>query len=107
LRPSQPTQPISLSGNSVVVAVLAIADLVAGQDQRQALGQQQARELVFPKLAAKCDNRCVVGRAFMAAIVAVIVVRAVTVFLAITLIVLFIVAEQVRQRETIMDGSHD
>src|SRR6266849_3729962 len=40
----------------------------------------------------------------MAAIVAVVVVGAVAIVLAIGLVVFFIVAEQIRQREAVMDG---
>ena len=88
----------------VVVAVLGVADFIAGQNQRQALRQQQARELVFPKLAAQRDDRRVVGRAFMAAIVAVVVVGAVAIVFAVGLVVLLVVAEQIRQREAVMHG---
>src|ERR1700676_3862899 len=88
----------------IVVAVLRVADFIAGQNQRQALRQQQARQLVFPELAAQRQNRRVVGRAFMAAIVAEVFVGAVAIVLAIGLIVLFVVAEQIRQREAVMHG---
>src|SRR5436190_58253 len=41
----------------VVVAALRIADLVAGEQQRQALRQQQAGELVAPQLPPECCDR--------------------------------------------------
>src|ERR1700676_5598054 len=83
----------------IVVAVLRVADFVAGQNQRQALPQQYARQPVLSKLEAQRVYRRVVDRAFMAAIVAVILARAVAIILAVGLVVLFVVAEQIRQRE--------
>src|ERR1700742_410453 len=88
----------------IVVAVLGVADLVAGKDQRHALCQQQARQLVFAKLMPQRDNRRIVGGAFMAAIVAEIVAGAVAIVLAIGFVVLLVVAEQVGQRESVMHG---
>ena len=58
----------------VVVADLRVADLVAGEQQRHALRQQQAGELVLAQLPAQRHDLRIVGRAFIAAIVAVIVV---------------------------------
>src|SRR5258707_9462349 len=52
----------------IVVAVLRVADFVAGQNQRQALCQQQTGQLVLAELAAKRRDRRVVGRALMATI---------------------------------------
>src|ERR1700724_2178521 len=88
----------------VVVAGLRVADFVAGQKQRQALRQQQTGKLVLPKLTARRCYRRVVGRAFMAAIGAVVLVRAVAIAFAIGLVVFFIVAEQILEREAVMHG---
>jgi len=88
----------------VVVTVLRIADLVAGQHQRRALCEEEAGELVLAKLAAQRRDRGIVGRALMAAIIAVVVARAVAVVFAVGLVVLLVVAEQVRQRKTVVDG---
>src|SRR5712671_763318 len=56
----------------IVVAGLRVADFVACKNQRQALRQQQTRKLVFPELTTQRIYRGVIGRAFMAAIGAVI-----------------------------------
>ena len=101
--PADPADLVVLA-IGVVVAVLRVADFVAGQHQRRALRQQQAGELVLAQLAPQRGDRGIVGRAFMAAIVAVIVAGAVAIVLAVGLVVLFVVAEQIRQRETVMDG---
>ena len=68
------------------------------------LREEQAGELVLAQLPAQRNDRGVVGRALMAAIVAVVVVGAVAIVLAVGLVVLLVVAEQVGQRETVMDG---
>src|SRR5262249_35146473 len=70
----------------IVVAGLRIGDLVAGQDQRRALREQQAGELVSPQLPAQCRDGRIIGRALMTAIVAVVVVGAVAIVLAIGLV---------------------
>src|SRR6187551_3622634 len=95
--PADPADLVVLAVG-VVVAVLGVADFVAGQDQRHALRQQQGRQLILAQLAAQCGYRHIVSRAFVAAIVAVVVAGAVAVVLAIGLVVLLLVAEQVRQR---------
>ena len=83
--PADPADLVVLA-IGIVVAGLAVADFIAGQNQRQALRQQQTCELVLPKPASKCCYRRVIGRAFMAAIVAVVVAGAVAIFLAIGLL---------------------
>ena len=101
-----PTNPADLVvlAIGVVVAALRIADFIAGQHQRRALREHQARQLVLAELAAQRNDRGVVGRAFMPAIVAVVVAGAVAIVFAVGLVVLLVVAEQIRQRETVMDG---
>src|SRR5204862_534976 len=88
----------------VVVAVLRIADLVAGQQQGRALREEKAGELVLAQLPAQRNDRGIAGRAFMAAIVAVVVVGAVAIVLAVGLVVPVVGADQVGQRETVVDG---
>src|SRR3954451_2546796 len=86
----------------IVVAELRVADLVAGENQRQALREQQTSELVFSQAPPQRDDFRIVGRTFNAAIVAQVVVGAVAIVLAIGLVVLFVVAEQVGERKTVM-----
>src|SRR3982074_1510328 len=88
----------------IVVAVLTVAYLIAGQNQRQALRQQQAGQLIFPELTAKRCDRRIVGRAFMAAIGAVIFAGTVAIVFAVGQVVFLVVAEQVSQREAVMHG---
>ena len=101
--PADPADVVVLA-IGVVVASLAVADLVAGQDQRRTLRQQQTRKLISSQLTSQRNDIGIVGRPLMAAIVAVIVAGAVAIAFAIGLIVLLVVAEQVGERKTVMDG---
>ena len=74
-----------------------VAHLVAGEDERNALRQQQAGELVLAQLPAQLQDLRIVGRAFVAAIGAEVVVRAVAIVLAVGLVVLLIVANRDRR----------
>src|SRR6186997_2021008 len=85
--PTDPTGLVVLA-IGIIVAVLRIADFVAGEQQRRALRQHQADQLVLSELAAECCDRRIIGRAFMAAIVAVIIAGAVAIVFAIGLVVL-------------------
>src|SRR5437764_9335094 len=88
--PADPADLVILA-IGVVVAVLRVANFVASQQQRRALCEQQAGELVLAELAAQRDDFGIVGRAFNPAIIAVVVVGAVAVLLAVGLVVLFVV----------------
>src|SRR5262249_6532481 len=94
----------------VVVAALRIADLVAGEQQRRALRQQHAGELVAAQPPPQPEDGGIVGRTLMAAIVAVVVVGAVAIVLAVRQIVFLVVGKEIGERETVMhrdvvDGS--
>src|SRR5690242_11180150 len=99
--PTDPSDWIVLA-IGVVVAVLGVADLVAGEEERNALCKQQASELIFPQPVAKRIDLGIIALAFMAAIVAVIIVGAVAIILAISLVMLGVVAEHISQREAVM-----
>src|SRR5262249_50679685 len=87
----------------VVVAVLRIADLVAGENERHAQRQHQAGKLISTKPLAQRDDGWIIARPLMAAIITVIVIGAVAVVLAVGLVVLLVVAEQVGKGEAVMD----
>src|SRR5260370_5308664 len=101
--PADPARFVILA-IGIVVTGLRVADLIASQDQRQALRQQQTGELVSAQLTTKRCYLGIVGRAFMAAIGAVVLVGAVAIALAIGLVVFFVVAEQILEREAVMHG---
>ena len=103
LRPVHPADLVILA-IGVIVAVLAVADLVARQQQRHALREKQAGKLIALAPPAHRENGRIVGCAFDAAIDAQIVVRSVAIVFAVGLIVLVLVAHQVFEREAVVHG---
>src|SRR5882724_1443882 len=89
---------------SVVIALLRSSPLVATQKHRHALRKKKCGQKIPPLPFAQSVNLGVVGWTFDAAIPGEIVVVAVIVPVAVQFIVLFVVAEQIVQRETIMRG---
>ncbi len=88
----------------VVVAALGAAPLVAGGQHRDAVGQAQGRDQVGGLPAAQREDRRVVGLALLATVPGPVVVGAVTVALAVGLVVLAVVRHQVAQREPVVGG---
>src|SRR6185369_10587762 len=79
-----------------------MADLVAGQQHRRSLGQQQGREEIALLLPTLRNDRRVVGWAFDTEIEAQILRMAVLVILLIGFVVLLVVRDQIGQRESVM-----
>src|SRR5690606_11777074 len=101
-----PVQPADLAvlAVGVVVAALAAAELVAGHQHRDTLRQQRGGDEVAHLLAAQLADFRVVGRAFGAAVPAVVVVAAVAVVLPVRLVVLTVVGDEVAQGEAVVGG---
>src|SRR5262249_37931145 len=92
--PVEPADRVVLA-IGVVVAVLAAAELVAGKQHRRAVGEQQgAEEVAFLPFAGRDDAR-VVGRTFLAVVEAAVVGMAVAILLAVRLVVLVVVGDQI------------
>jgi len=88
----------------VVVPALRAARLVAGEEHRHAArDEQHDREVADLPLAQRLDLR-VVGLALDAAVPAQVVVRAVPVALAVRLVVLPVVGDEVVEREAVVAG---
>ena len=102
-RPIDPTNLVILA-IGIVVAVLGVAHLIARNEHRHSLRQQQRGEQIALLTCSQYQDLGVFGRAFHAAIPALVVVSAVPVFLAICLVVLALVAHQVVQDEAIVGG---
>src|SRR5207244_9479243 len=79
----------------VVVAALAAAHLVAAEDHRDALGQEDRRQEVALLAPAQRPDLGVVGRALHAAVPRPVVALAVVVVLAVGVVVLVVVGDQV------------
>ena len=88
----------------VVVALLGPADLVAAEQHRHALREEQRGQEVALLARAQRVDRRIVGRAFDAAVPRSVVVLAVLVVLAVGLVVLLVVGDQVAQREAVVRG---
>src|ERR1700680_4005295 len=101
--PIVPTGRVVLSV-TIIVASLRAADFVAPADHRYALRAQQRQQEISLLPLAQVDDFGVVGLPLLAAIPGVIVVGSVAVFFAIGLVVLFVVGDQVVERETVVRG---
>ncbi len=103
LVPVEPGQFVVLAVG-VVVALLGPADLVAGEQHRDALAGEEDGEGVLHLPGAQLVDRGVVGGALGAAVPAVVVVGAVVVALAVGLVVLVVVGDQVGEGEAVVRG---
>ena len=88
----------------VVVAVLGARELVARQDHRGAAGKEQRRQHVAHLPEADRADVGVVGRAFGSVVVREVVGVTVAVLLAVRLVVLVVVGDEVVEREAVMGG---
>ena len=102
-RPVHPGDLVVLAVG-VVVASLGAPDLVAGQQHRDALRQQQRGEEVALLPRPQREHRLVVGRALDAAVPGPVVVAAVPAVLAVGLVVLVVVGDKVLQGEAVVAG---
>ena len=101
--PVEPRELVVLAPG-VVVALLRAAELVAAEQHRDALGEEQRRQEVALLPLAQRDDLGVVGRALGAAVPRAVVVRAVAVVLAVRLVVLVVVGDEVGEREAVVGG---
>src|SRR5205085_2396604 len=88
----------------VVVAALRVTKFVTGEQHRYTERQQQRREQVALLLVAQADDRGIVCWSLDPAIPAEIRVVPVAVLFTVGLVVLFVVADEVVQREAVMRG---
>ena len=88
----------------VVVALLGAAELVAAEEQRHPEGEEQGGEHGPPLAGPEGDDVGVVGRPLGPAVPRPVVVGAVPVVLAVGLVVLGVVGDQVGQGEAVVDG---
>src|SRR5581483_3535250 len=86
----------------IVVAALAMAELVAAEDHRRAQREQRGRQQVALLPLPQRGDLGIVGRAFDAAIPGAVVGVTVTVVLAIGLVVLVVERDEVVEREPVM-----
>ena len=90
---------------SIVIAPLRSSPLVSAGKHRHALGKKKRRQEIPPLPFAQGIDLWVIGRSFDAAIPRLIIIVPVVVAVAVRLIVLFIVADQVVESETVVRGN--
>ena len=88
----------------IVVAALASAAFVAAQEHGHPLGKKQGDQKVSFLPGAQAHHSRIAGRPFRTAVPRTVVTFAVAVFLAVGLVVLFIVGNQIVQSKTVMGG---
>src|SRR6202023_1970215 len=102
-RPVEPGGLVVLAVG-VVAAPLGPTELVAAEQHRDTLGQQQRREEVALLPATQAGDRGVIRRAFHAAVPRPVVVRAVAVVVPVGLVVLGVVRDEAGQGEAVEGG---
>src|ERR1700677_787402 len=102
-RPVQPGDHVVLAVR-VVVALLGVAELIAGQQQRDTERQEQRGQHGAGLPGSQRQHVRVGGLAFGPAVPGAVVAGAVVVGLAVRLVVLAVVGHQVPQREAVMHG---
>ena len=103
LVPVDPRQ-LGVLGVGVVVALLGAAELVAVEQHRDALAEQQRGDEVALRARPQLQHLGVVGGALGAVVPRAVVALAVVVVLAVGLVVLLVVGHQVAQREAVVGG---
>ena len=101
--PVQPGHLVVLAVG-VVVAAGGAPDLVAGGEHRHAGGEQQRAEKVAHRATPREGDHGVVGRTFGAVVPRAVVVAAVAVVLAVGLVVLLLVGDEVGEGEAVVRG---
>src|SRR5208337_4549734 len=101
--PVQPGELVVLA-IGVIVPLLGVPDLVAGQEHGDALGEHQRDHEIALLALAKFENDRVVGRSLGSAVPAIVAARAVAVLLAVGLVMLVVVRDKVFEREAVVAG---
>src|SRR5271165_3519851 len=99
--PVVPTDLVVLAVG-VVVAALGAQDLIAAAQHGNPLRKKQRRQQVACLYFARPVDLRIIGRPLGAHVPRMVVVRAVLIVLAVGLVVLFVVADQIVQREAVM-----
>src|SRR4051812_38586468 len=99
-----PAEPgdLAVLAPRVVVAALRAPELVAAEDHRRPLGEQQRRQEVALLTCAQLVDLGVVGLALGAVVPRAVVIGAVLIVLAVRLVVLVVVRDEIAQREAVV-----
>src|SRR5246127_1352981 len=88
----------------IVVPLLGTSELVTGKQHRRALGEEQGGKKITPLAPSQCIYVLVVRRAFGAAVPRPVIGLAVLVVLAVRIVVLVVVGDEIAERESVMNG---
>src|SRR4051794_37108364 len=86
----------------IVVAQLGVADLVSSQQHGHALGEQESSDKIAGLLQAQGIDCSVIGRSLYSTVPTAVAVCAIAIVFAISLVMFFVVANQVTQGETVV-----
>ena len=98
--PAHPSHRV-VTAVGIVVAVLCVAEFIAGVNKRYALREQTIGKSIFYLLLSEFIRLFPLRRTFQSAVPAVILVGTIVVVLAVRLVMLFVVAHSVIERETV------
>src|SRR6476660_4458516 len=102
-RPVEPAKVVVLAVR-VVVALLSAQHLVAGEQHRDTLAQEQQGDGVARALPAELEYRGIVGLALHTRVPAEVVVAPIAVVLGVRLVVLAVGAQEIPEREAVVTG---
>src|SRR4029453_14153251 len=102
--PVEPRQLVVLA-ISIIIALLTMAEFIASQKHRHALGQQQGGHEVAHLLPTQGPNARIVSRTFNATVPAIVVIGPILIILAIRFVVLLVITDQVVQRKAVVAGN--
>src|SRR5439155_20532196 len=101
--PVEPANLIILAPG-IVVALLGAQEFIAGEQHGHALRQEQGRDEILGPAAAQAEDLRIVRGSFHAAIPAEVFGHAVAIVLAVGLIVLLVIGDQVPERKAVVAG---
>src|SRR5665213_3666259 len=101
-RPIDPADLIVLTV-SIIITILAVADLVSRQQQRHAVSEKERRQQIAARALPKLTDRRIVGWALGAPVGAFVVVGPITIVFAVRFVVLLRKHGEISQREAVVD----
>src|SRR5262245_30031687 len=102
--PVKPGQLVILAIR-IVIALLTMAEIIASEEHRHPLRQQQGGHEVAHLLPTQGLNDRIISGAFNATVPAIVVIGPILVILAIRFIVFVVITDQVVEREAVVAGN--
>src|SRR5215470_7672135 len=102
--PGEPGELVVLA-IGIVIALLTMVEIIAGEEHRHALRQEQGRHKVAPLLPTQGLNSRVVRGAFHATVPTIVVIGPILIIFAICFVMLLVITDQVIKREAVVAGN--